>query len=221
MQRDTLAVRNDLVDMRYNQQPTVITREVEALTHPDPIRSSMAGYQGPPRMTVQPKPSAWNLKPYEGPPQKAVSQVPSHIQPPSSNTPAAQCVEVVDEMRAVDFLRDNFSAHRPTVRDTMQARLHQHYNGTDYTIGANLNIGLISRPLVVRHRDMTVVETQPLAVPTDMERAATAAGSQAWYDVADAQARANFAAIERASEDAFREAQACFATFDDCAHART
>ena len=39
VQRDTLAVRNDMADMRYNRQPTVIAREVEALTHPDLIRS--------------------------------------------------------------------------------------------------------------------------------------------------------------------------------------
>ena len=108
-------------------------------------------------------------------------------------------------MRAVDLLHDSFSANRPTVQDTMWTRLHQRYNGTDSTIGAVLNIGLIPSPLVVGPRDMIVAATQPPAVPTDTERAATVAGSQAWYDVADAQARATYAAIERASEDAFRK----------------
>ena len=60
VQGDTLAVRDGLADLRYNTQPTVIAREMGALTHPDLIRSSMASYQGPPQVAVQPKPFAWD-----------------------------------------------------------------------------------------------------------------------------------------------------------------
>ena len=68
-----------------------------------------------------------HLEHYDGTPQRAVHPAPLNIQRPSSHTPAAQRADVVAEMRAVDLLHDNFAANRPTVQDTMQAKLHQRY----------------------------------------------------------------------------------------------
>ena len=59
-----------------------------------------------------------------------------------------------------------------------------------------------------KFRDCGNAAQQPEAAQTDRERAAFVAGSQAWLDNADEQARANFAEIAQASADALEEARA-------------
>ena len=161
-----------------------------------------------------------HLKYYDGPPQDTVHPAPPDIQRPSSHTPAAQCADIVIDMRAVELLHETFAAHLSIVQDTTQAKLHDHYHGTDSTISATFHLGLPPHPLVGGSRDMNNAAQQPPAVQTAKESAAIAAGSQAWKPNADNQARAEFAEIEQASEDAYDEAQAFSAELDKSAHTR-
>ena len=124
------------------------------------------------------------------------------------HVPAVQNVDIVAEMQAVTLLHNNVAAHVPTVQDDLQRGLHKHFHGTKTTIGALLQLGLPSPNLVGAFRDFRNAEQQPAAVQTNRERAAFVAGSQAWLDNADEQARANFAEIAQASADALEEARA-------------
>ena len=82
-----------------------------------------------------------------------------------------------------------------------------------------LNLGLPTHHLVGGSRDLSNAAQKPPAVQTDKERAAIVAGSQAWIAIVDDQARATFAEIEQASEEAFKEAQAFFRrTWQECTH---
>ena len=129
-------------------QPTVIAREIDALTQPDPSRSSKAGYQG----TL--------AKPYVGPPQVAVHPAPPNIQRPSSSAPAAQCVDALGEVRAAVNLHNHFLARKPIVRDTAQVQVHNHFHGIESTVRAALNVGLFQSTLIVGHQDMAVSDAQ-------------------------------------------------------------
>ena len=76
-------------------------------------------------------------------------------------------------------------------------------------MGATLQLGLPPTRLVGKPRDYGNAANQPEAGPTDQERAAFVAGSQAWLEGnPDEQARANFAEIEKASAEALKEAHA-------------
>ena len=111
-------------------------------------------------------------------------------------------------MHAVTLLHNNFAAHVPTLQDDLQRGMHKHFHGNQTTIGALLQLGLPSPSLVGKFRDCGNAPQQPEAVQTDGERAAFVAGSQAWLDTADEQARANSAEIAQASADALEEARA-------------
>ena len=155
----------------------------------------------------------------QGPPQDAVHPAPPDIQRPFSHIPAAQCADIVTEMQAVELLHESLAASVPTVHDTLQQKLYEHFHGTNSTIGAILNLGLPTHHLVGGSRDLSNAAQQPPAVKTDKERAAIVAGSQAWLATADDQAGAEFAKIEQASEEAFKEAQAFFRrTWQECTH---
>ena len=107
MQTTALTVKHQLTDFQRSQQPTLIARAGDALTRPDPIRITTAPQEGPPEIMAQ-APNAYqlgHLKYYDGPPQQTVHPAPPDVQRPSSHTPAAQCADVVTEMRAVELLR--------------------------------------------------------------------------------------------------------------------
>ena len=111
-------------------------------------------------------------------------------------------------MHAVALLHNNFAAHVPTVQDDLQRRLYRHFHGTETTIGAMLQLGLPSPSLVGNICECGNAAQQPEAGPTDRERAAFVAGSQAWLDNADEQARANCEEIAQASANELEEARA-------------
>ena len=73
-------------------------------------------------------------------------------------------------------------------------------------MGATLQLGLTPAGLVGKPRNLGNAANHPEASPTDHERAAFVAGSQAWLDTnSDEQARAKFAPVEQASAETLRQ----------------
>ena len=73
-------------------------------------------------------------------------------------------------------------------------------------MGAALRLGLTPAGMVGNPRDLQNAANHPDPSPSDREREAIVAGSQAWLDTnPDEQARAKFAALEQASSEARKE----------------
>ena len=73
-------------------------------------------------------------------------------------------------------------------------------------MGAALHLGLTPAGMVGKPRDLQNAANHPDPSPSDREREAFVAGSQAWLDTnPDEQARAKFAALEHASSEARKE----------------
>ena len=107
VQGEALVTRDGLADLRNNTQCTAIARQNNALTQPEPITSTKAGYQ----TTIG--------RPYVGPTKLAVHPAPLNVHRASSSAPADQRVDTIGGVCAAVILDNDIPVHKPTIKDTL------------------------------------------------------------------------------------------------------
>ena len=111
-----------------------------------------------------------------GPPQQVVHPTPAEERMQARRP---RHVKIEDELHAAQVPHDNFAVHKATLQDSMHQRLLAHFHDTTSAMGAALNLGLTPAGMVGKPRDFENAANHPDPSPSDREREAIVAGSQA------------------------------------------